>query len=157
MTTLTAQAAGDALNYGVSDAELGMRGFQERVIDKVNRIRGGILILDLYLYVACATRSKRKRLIDLVKRIERCEFETDEDREFAMNAARRLMTIYKSDVKAYEDVTNHRVWRNYRLLRHLEGPWWETIEMTEDLAETLALRASKDFIEWLEAEVREHT
>ena len=156
--SMHAQATADGLQYRLSGVEFGARQFQYAVVRKVSRMTGRLLILHLFIVTYVSIRFRRRHLMAIAKLVAVApDIETGEDRAFCLSVGKRLMALHRESVLSYEEITNHRVWADSWLLPHLNSAWWETIELTEDLAETFALAASSEFQDMLEAELREHT
>jgi hypothetical protein len=156
--SMQAQAAANDLQYRLSGVEFGARQFHYAFVRRVNRMTGRVLILHLFIVTYLSIRFRRRHLMAIAELVTVApDIETGEDREFCLNVGRRLMDLHRESVLSYEEITNRRIWANSWILPYLNSAWWETIELTEDLAETFALAASTEFQDMLEAELREYT
>lgn len=126
-------------------------GKAERIRDKVDRCQrataGSIGILLLL-------RKVRRELKELRSIIEDLEVSTDENRELARDRARSFMDLAKK-IGSAEDKYKKRVWPIFGFIRGTNlGLFDETYCLAEDAAETLALVASREFMESLESDLR---
>lgn len=153
MTMAQAEITNVRLEHSLSGTDLGVHGLRNAVELITDRVTGLVVVTRYFIAFAGLYRRLRRHrrdLVELGRLINDLDVETDEDRARARHSGQRLMNNCRELAEVYELATTLSFWKRGPLHKHLAALCWESVERTEDLAETLALRGSKDFIEYLE-------